>query len=62
MTISEIKTRIRDIGDHQGDPKRAHAMEDELVWDFVADLAFDGSAHAIELMKSREMEFPRYCS
>jgi hypothetical protein len=61
--IDEIEGRIEEIRAVARDYERAHSMEDDLFRDVLAAIA-DGQQSArklaIEVLKSREIEFPRY--
>lgn len=67
MTLNEIKSRLHDIREHADDQRRAHAMEDELVWDFIAFLANDAEIEEVEsapelaskILESRKIIFSR---
>ena len=65
MTHDQAKQRVQHIRDIANDPEAAHGAEDQLFLDFVRHVAsFEGPHRAIaeEILKSGEIDFPRYCA
>lgn len=65
MTIDDVKRRVEAINAIRGDSEEAHSLEDELHWDVLGVIAL-GAENARELanaaMKTREIEFERWCA
>ena len=66
MTNNEVKQRVKNIKDcSRDDYEAAHSMEDTLHQD-VLQVISDGAENAVELakaaLKTKKIEFPRYCS
>lgn len=71
MTFEEIVTRQKDIVEHIEDDKKCHAMEDEMIWDFIGALAYpveckmenaDIVGMARLLLETRKIPFNRWCA
>ena len=66
MTREGIAAVIADIRRLRCDPELAHAMEDELHVEFIRHVAESGygelSELAAEVVKTGEVEFPRWCA
>lgn len=66
MTLIEIEDRVETIDRIKGDYEMAHAMEDRLMRDFVEFVAQSGDDHMATLaravLKTEELDFPRYCA
>lgn len=66
MDINEIKQRVQRIEQAKGDCECAHGMEDQLMQDFIryiAENAPRGLARmAREVLKTEDIDFPRYCA
>lgn len=67
MHILEIKKRVEEIKEVKHDPEVAHALEDQLFYNFVnaiKDNDFDDLEDVVyaaeEVMKVREIEFGRW--
>lgn len=66
MTISVVRERLKRISDCAGDDEIAHGEEDQLYADLLQAIA-DGScddpqACAAEALKTKNMEFVRWCA
>lgn len=66
MNIDYIKHCVETIKSAQGDCEFAHGMEDELRKQFIQHVA-DGdfgelSVMAKEVLKTLDLDFPRYCA
>lgn len=66
MDINTIQQRVRHIEQCKGDYECAHGMEDQLMQDFIKHVAEKGSpklkAMAREVLKTEDIDFPRYCA
>lgn len=66
MDINEIKRRVQRIEQAKSDYECAHEMEDQLMQYFikhVAENAPRGLARmAREVLKTEDIDFPRYCA
>lgn len=63
MTLQQIQDRLKAIEDAARDPEKAHIMEDMLQLDFiayVATLRIPVALKAKEVLKSSEIDFPRW--
>jgi hypothetical protein len=66
MTVDEIKKRIAAIEAMKADDEAAHGAEDELYQDVLYAIAGgrcdDARACANEVLKTKEIEFSRWCA
>ena len=66
MDIEEIKARVEGIKNIASDYEGAHAVEDQLMYDFIKYVSENGepllAEMASEIMKTEQIEFPRYCA
>lgn len=66
MHIDYIKQRVKDIEEMSVDYEAAHFAEDALMREFIAYVRDFGDERiammAHELLKVRELDFPRYCA
>ena len=67
MNIADVTRAVATIADiGSGDPEAAHSREDDLyesVLRAIADgLATDPVAMAKEALKTKDIEFPRWCA
>lgn len=68
--LEDVRRRLEQIREaaERGDSETAHDLEDKLLWHFV-QLAADGDPYAperldliaTEVLKSREIDFKRWC-
>lgn len=66
MTLDEVKTRVESIRRRRGDDEGAHGMEDDLYCDVLQAIADgthedDPSVLAAEALKTRKIDFARWC-
>lgn len=66
-TIKGIRSFIADLAEMAGDAESAHSAEDQLhqgVLAIIANGEHDDSAAALarEALKSRDLDFPRWCA
>ena len=63
--VFEVRAEVARIAEMTGDPEAAHGAEDEL-WRGVLEAIATGNAQAgylaAEALKTRDLDFPRYCS
>lgn len=65
MTIEEVCERVLDIRELANDYERAHSAEDELyseVLQAIADNAPNAALLAHYALKTKDIEFARYCA
>jgi hypothetical protein len=66
MTLTGIEERVRAIRERRRDPEEAHSLEGGLYADFIAFVASgeDGPIRemAQAILKTQEIEFPRWCA
>ena len=66
MEMSDISDRIKKIHEERGDPERAHDLEDSLYRDFIQHVAEHGPEDLREkakaILKTEELDFPRWCA
>ena len=68
MDIDYIKSVLEDITNAVDDDKAQHMLEDDLLWTFVTFIAkkdkinVDLKAMAAEILKSRDIDFNRWCA
>lgn len=65
MDIQEVKTRVQDIKNFKGDYEAAHSKEDELhreVLKAISEGEENPEKLAEEALKTREIDFARYCA
>ena len=62
MTLEEIKNRIERIKDVIDDDEVAHIREDGLYFEFIESLAKEGNERAKEILKTRDLDFGRWCA
>lgn len=67
MTVDEVKMKVQEIAAiGLGDPEMAHSNEDELyrmVLRAIADgTCEDPRALAAEVLKAKDLDFPRWCA
>ena len=68
MDIDYIKYVLADITNAVDDDEAQHMLEDDLLWTFVTFIAkkdnikVDLKAMANEILKSREIDFNRWCA
>ena len=67
MDVAYIANEVRRIAASRGDYEVAHSMEDSLMTEFieyVASQTVDASLAemAREVLKTRDIDFARYCS
>jgi hypothetical protein len=63
MTLEEIKARIEKIKAISDDPEAAHSAEDDLYRDFIDHVAKRKDKigeMAYYVLKSKQLDFPRY--
>jgi len=65
MTLEEVKIRTANIAASQFDDEAAHSMEDDLYEDIIrsiaAGLCDDPIAVCTEAIKTKTIEFARWC-
>ena len=68
MTLEEIKKRVEYIREIKGDDESAHSHEDKLYEDFIRFCETPGDAlanvplMAQEVLKTKEIDFARWCA
>lgn len=67
MTLTEAKKRVKFIEEVQCDCEAAHGYEDQLYLDFIEDVATninngDIAEIAKEILKTKQLEFARWCA
>ena len=66
MNLSQVKQKIADIDECRCDDEAAHCLEDNLYFDFVKHVSevADGELKdaAIEVLKTKEIYFARWCA
>ena len=66
MTLNKIEKVVKDIDDIRDDPESAHSAEDQLHVDFIEHIAVYGPKSlkkmAKEVLKTKEISFPRWCA
>ncbi len=66
MTISDVKAAVEAVREVRSDWETAHWMEDDLhrkVLRAIADdTCEDARICAAEALKTKDIEFPRYCA
>lgn len=65
MDLKYIKLRLDNIEKSKGDYESAHGLEDNLYQKFVEHVSTtdgDLGVMAKEILKSKEIDFPRYCA
>lgn len=63
MTVEEVIYRITEIATLAiYDAEGGHVLEDRLLWEFIQEQADYGQPIAQELMKLKEIDFPRWCA
>lgn len=66
MTPTKVRQRVRDIAACKGDNEAAHSMEDDLYRDVIASIATgmcdDPEKVCAEALKTKEIEFVRWCA
>jgi len=65
MTECEIMSRVNKIEAVAGDDERAHSMEDSLYEDvlrYMATLNHECSRLAVAALKTKEIDFERWCA
>jgi hypothetical protein len=62
MTPEDVRARVAAIERMKGDDEAAHIEEDELHQDVLRCLAARGEPLAIEALKTREIDFERWCA
>ncbi len=66
MTPDQVRSRVRAIEAVAGDDERAHIMEDELWEDVLTEIAEGKSADDVgcarEALKTKRLDFARYCA
>ena len=66
INIEEIKQSVQDIYEMREDDESAHSMEDSLYQEFINHIVeTDNGAlgdMAREVLKTREIEFKRWCA
>ena len=60
MTKRAAENWLIKIDAHKRDDEMAHAIEDEMLWEYVADRAEEGDAIAKILLGSRDINFARW--
>jgi len=60
MTKRAAENWLIKIDAHKHDDEVAHAIEDEMLWEYVADRAEEGDAIAKILLGSRDINFARW--
>ena len=66
MTLDDIKESVEKIRKCKSDDESAHSMEDMLREDFIVYVASLGdedlALKALEVLKTNEIEFARWCA
>jgi len=69
MSLTEIKERVQAIQECAGDYEIAHSKEDALYQDFIEFVATskdldiaEVQEKAAEVLKTKQIEFIRYCA
>lgn len=65
MTIEEIKGKLERIKSAAGDDEVQHIMEDRLYSEAIEFIAKGGTLTAemgLEILKTKEMDFSRWCA
>ena len=67
MTVEDINKSVQEIANSTGDPEMAHSMEDGLFVEVLTAIAegkhpLNASRIAEAALKSKEIEFPRWCA
>lgn len=65
LTLAEIEQKAAEIEAAAHDPESAHSLEDELreqVLQTIADGCADPQALARAALKTRELDFERWCA
>lgn len=66
MNLKDVKDAVKRVKNLAGDPEGAHCTEDDLYRELLASIA-DGSCEdpakcAKEALKTRKIDFPRWCA
>ena len=65
MNRQKVEEKVKHIQSLRRDPEAAHVTEDDLLWEFVcyvAELGGELGETAQEILKSRDLDFPRWCA
>ena len=66
MNLLDIKITLDEIKNKTWDFEVAHSLEDDLMLNFIKHVAEHGDEElaemATEVLKSQEIDFPRYCA
>ncbi|UXC68588.1 hypothetical protein N4627_05685 [Limosilactobacillus vaginalis] len=65
MTLSEVKDTVRTITECKDDFEMAHEMEDDLYKDVLKEMIAgnpEAQAMAREALKTKQIDFARYCA
>lgn len=65
MTLSEVENMVRDINDCKDDFEMAHEMEDDLYKDVLKEVVAgnpEAQLMAREALKTKQIDFARYCA
>ena len=67
MTIAEIRDRIEEIRDASDDDEAAHALEDELMKDFILFVSTNPETTQLAVMAAyisevKDIKFSRWCA
>lgn len=65
MTLAEVKDTVRNINDSKGDFEMAHDMEDDLYENVLKEVVVnnpEARAMAREALKTKHIDFARYCA
>jgi hypothetical protein len=65
VTVKEITERLESIRAAAEDPESAHCAEDQLHFDVLTAIATGAEnprALASEAVKSKDVDFPRWCA
>lgn len=65
MKLTEVKDMVRNINDCKGDFEMAHEMEDDLYKDVLKEVVAgnpEAQVMAREALKTKQIDFARYCA
>ena len=65
MDVDQVRNRVRHIDNIRHDDEAAHIKEDDLHQDVlqaIADGAADPAALAREALKTKDLDFARWCA
>lgn len=72
LTIKDVETRVKEISTFVSDPEAAHSLEDALFVDILEAICASwplsgmtpelAKGLALAALRSREIDFPRWCA